>query len=107
MKPGPPYAAPQDEGSVKYRAERRTFQGADATALHAQNFVKQVRTGSKGPIDEMVGHRATATCHLGTIAAKVGRTLHWDAQKEDFENDAEASALLTRRLRQPYDLIRI
>jgi hypothetical protein len=55
----------------------------------------------------MVGHTATTACHLGTIAAKVGRTLHWNAQKEDFENDAEASRLLARELRKPYDLIRI
>jgi hypothetical protein len=106
-EPGAPYAALADESGIKYRAERKTFQGADATAEHAQNFVKQLRTGTKGAVDEMVGHTATAACHLGTIAAKVGRTLHWNAEKEDFENDAEASRLLTRELRKPYDLIRI
>jgi len=42
-----------------------------------------------------------------TVAAKVGRTLHWDAKKEVFENDAEASRLPMRELREPYDLIRI
>jgi predicted dehydrogenase len=88
-------------------AERKAFQGADATSLHAQNFIQQVRAGHKGAIDEMVGHTATLACHLGTIAAKVGRTLHWNAQAEDFEGDAEASKLLTRDLRKPYDLIRI
>jgi hypothetical protein len=108
VEPGAPYAtAPSDESGLKYRAERKAFQGADATAEHAQNFVKQVRIGTKGAVDEMVGHTATAACHLGTIAAKVGRTLHWNAEKEDFENDPEASKLLARELRKPYDLIRI
>jgi predicted dehydrogenase len=108
LEPGAPYAtAPADESGLKYRAERKTFQGADATAEHAQNFIKQVRIGHKGAVDEMTGHSATSACHLGTIAAKVGRTLHWNAEKEDFENDAEASRLLTRELRKPYDLIRI
>ena len=88
-------------------AERKTLQGADATAEHAQNFIKQLRTGTKGAVDETVGHTATAACHLGTIAAKVDRTLHWNAEKEDFENDADASRLLARELRKPYDLIRI
>ena len=107
-QPGLPYAsAPADEKGLKYRAERKAFQGADATVQHAQNFVKQVRIGHKGEVDEMVGHRATAACHLGTIAAKTGRTLHWNAELEDFENDAEAARLLTRELRKPYDLIRI
>jgi predicted dehydrogenase len=108
VEPGPPYAAPPaNETGLKYRAERKAFQGADATVEHAQNFVKQVRIGHKGEVDEMVGHRATTACHLGTIAAKTGRTLHWDAEKEDFEGDPEASRLLTRELRKPYDLIRI
>lgn len=108
VQPGPPYAAPPvEEKDLKYRADRKTFQGADATVEHAQNFVKQVRSGQKGPVDEIVGHRATAACHLGTIAAKVGRTLQWNAEKEDFENDPEASRLLARELRRPYDLIRI
>jgi predicted dehydrogenase len=108
LVPGPPYGGPPEkESALKYRAERKTVQGADATALHAQNFIRQVRTGHKGPVDEMVGHRATAACHLGTIAAKVGRTLHWDAEKEEFANDPEAAKLLTRELRKPYDLIRI
>jgi len=105
VEPGAPYvSAPADETGLKYRAERKTFQGADATAEHAQNFVKQVRIGTKGAVDEMVGQTATAACHLGTIAAKVGRTLHWNAEKEEFEDDAEASRLLTRDLRKPYDL---
>jgi hypothetical protein len=32
---------------------------------------------------------------------------HWHAQKEDFVNDREASRLLTRTLRKPYDLVKI
>jgi hypothetical protein len=87
--------------------ERKAVQGADVTLQHAQNFIKQVRIGTKGAVDEMTGYTSTSTCHLGTIAAKVGRTLHWDAQKEDFVNDREASRLLTRTLRKPYDLIKI
>jgi predicted dehydrogenase len=108
VEPGAPYAAPPgDEAGVKYRASRKMFQGSDATAQHAQNFIRQVRTGQKGPVDETVGHRATTACLLGTIAAKVARTVHWNAEREDFENDPEASRLLTRELRKPYDLIRI
>jgi predicted dehydrogenase len=94
-------------GAAGSRGTRRSFQGADATALHAQNFIKQVRIGSKGKVDEITGHTSTAACHLGTIAAKVGRRLHWDAEKEECTNDGEASALLTRTLRKPYDLIEL
>ncbi len=106
LEPGQPYGG-GDDVPMRYRAERKFFQGADATAAHAQNFIRQVRLGRKGPVDEMTGHAATAACHLGTIAAKVGRTLRFNAEKEDFENDREASRLLTRELRKPYDLIKI
>jgi predicted dehydrogenase len=91
----------------KSGGDRKAVQGADVTARHAQNFIKQVRIGEKGAVDEMTGHTSTATCHLGTIAAKVGRTLHWNAEKQDFVNDREASRLLTRTLRKPYDLIKV
>ena len=89
------------------RGNRRSFQGADTTALHTQNFVKQLRTGTRNKVDGITGHTSTAACHLGTIAAKVGRRLHWDADREECINDCEASALLTRVLRKPYDLIEL
>jgi len=108
LVPGPLYETPPgNESNLKYRADRKTFQGADATSLHAQNFIRQVRIGHKGAVDEMVGYTATTACLLGTIAAKTGRTLHWNAGQVDFEDDPEASKLLTRELRKPYDLIRI
>ncbi len=88
----------------------RHFQGADATSLHAQNFrSQQVRTGHKGAVDEMVGAYGHHDLPFGHDRhAKTGNcTLHWNAQKEDFEGDSEASKLLTRDLRAPYNLIRI
>jgi hypothetical protein len=38
---------------------------------------------------------------------KTGKKLHWDAEKEQFLDDSEASAMLTRTLRKPYDLIKL
>ncbi|MPZ21492.1 MAG: hypothetical protein GEV06_26920 [Luteitalea sp.] len=108
------YTEPQRRGREKQESPsaasagtRKAFQGDDATALHAQNFVKQVRLGKKGAVDEMIGHTSTTACLLGTIAAKTGRRLTWNAKQEDFENDAEASTLLGRNLREPYAWIEI
>jgi len=36
---------------------------------------------------------------------KDGRKLHWDASKEDFSDEPEASQLLQRQTRKPWDLI--
>jgi hypothetical protein len=38
---------------------------------------------------------------------KTGRKLHWDAAPETFRDDPVASAMLTRTLRKPWDLIKL
>ena len=87
--------------------ERKFRQGDDASSLHAQNFVKQIRIGTKGEVDDMSGFRSTSTCHLGTIAARVNHKIQWKEQKDELPNDPAASRLLTRTFRKPYDLIKL
>jgi Oxidoreductase family, C-terminal alpha/beta domain len=36
------------------------------------------------------------------IAIRLGRSLKWDPQQENFKNDAEATGMLTREMRKPY-----
>ena len=43
--------------------------------------------------------------HLGNIAYKTGRKLSWDPVKEDFAGAPEATKLLGRKARKPWDLI--
>jgi predicted dehydrogenase len=49
-----------------------------------------------------VAHRSTSACLLAHIAMKLPRTLYWDPEKEEFRNDAEANAMLSRPQRSPY-----
>ena len=42
-------------------------------------------------------------CHLANLSLRLGRKLRWDATREDVLDDAEASALLTRLYRAPWD----
>ena len=42
---------------------------------------------------------------LNNIACHTRMELRWDAEKEDFVNQPEASRLLRRQARKPYDLI--
>jgi predicted dehydrogenase len=87
------------------RIERRQVNTMDALALHAKNFIECVRTRKKPNAEVEVGHRATLIGHLGNIAYKTGRKLHWDPEKEIFTGDPEASRLLARVARKPWDLI--
>ncbi|HET8549610.1 MAG TPA: Gfo/Idh/MocA family oxidoreductase [Bryobacteraceae bacterium] len=79
----------------------------EPTRAHAANFIECVRSRKPPNAEVEIGHRSTSLCLLGNIAYKTGRKLHWDAQREDFTGAPDASALLTRTLRKPWDLIRL
>lgn len=87
------------------RARRRQMNVPDATSLHARAFIECVRSRKTPPATSETGHRATLIGHLGNIAFKTGRKLRWDATREEFRADPEASKLLGRTARKPWDLI--
>ena len=43
-------------------------------------------------------------CHLGNIAFRTGRRVHWDAAREQIIGDAEAQKLVTKAYRAPWTL---
>jgi predicted dehydrogenase len=70
---------------------------------HLRNFIDCVKDRSRRcPADIEEGHLSTRLCHLGNIALRVGRTLHFDAQTESIRNDPEANRLLGRSYRAPF-----
>ncbi len=79
----------------------------EPTRAHALNFVECVRSRRTPNADIEIGHRSTSVALLGNIAMKTGKKLHWDAKKEDFVGAPDASAMLTRHLRKPWDLIKL
>lgn len=90
----------------------RTFLGRERTPGPTREsqrnewatFVAGVR--SRNPADLGVeieeGHLSSALCHLGNIAYRLGRTVHFDPATETFTGDEAANALLTRQYRSPY-----
>lgn len=72
-----------------------------STEQHA-DWIRAIR--SRGPMatNAELGHRANSTCMLHFIAMHLKRKLHWDPVQEGFDNDAEASAMLSRPQRAPY-----
>jgi predicted dehydrogenase len=87
------------------RIEPRRRQAEDATAAHARHFVDCVRGLARSNADAETSHRSNTVALLGNIALTTGRKLRWDAVKEEFPGDAEASRLLARAARKPWDLI--
>jgi len=69
---------------------------------HVRNFLDCVKS-RKDPIEPVeAGHRTATLCHLGNIAMKLRRKIRWDPEKEQILDDAEASGMLERPLRQPW-----
>lgn len=77
----------------------------DATDLHVRDFIECLRSRKRPLADVEIGHRSTLIAHLGNIAYRTGRKLHWNAQHEEIVDDPAASALLGRKARKPWDLI--
>jgi hypothetical protein len=47
-------------------------------------------------------HRSSCLPMLGMLSWKAGRSIQWDAEKELIIGDPEASKLLTREYRSPW-----
>lgn len=83
--------------------ERRVMEArGDAGAAHVAEFLESVRTRKPPacPIEE--GHRSTTAVKLAMIAYDTGRKITWDAGKEEIVGDAEATKLLRRPYREPW-----
>lgn len=77
----------------------------DAIVNHMGNFFDCVAS-RKTPISDIESqHRSVSTCHLGNIALRLGRSLSWNPNKEEFENDTEANTLLSRPQRQGFEVV--
>ncbi len=78
---------------------------SEQTDLHARNFVDCIKSRDVPIADVEDGHRVSTACHLANISTKLGRSIRWDAEKEQIIGDREASALLERPYRKPWDTL--
>ena len=74
--------------------------------LHVRNFLDCIKSRQRPIADVEGGHQATTACHLANISLRVGRKIKWDAEKERILDDEEASAMLERPYRAPWDQVR-
>jgi predicted dehydrogenase len=69
---------------------------------HSGNFLECVRTRQRTITDAETAHRAASLLLLGGIAMRIGRTLKWDPQKEEFPDAPDANRLLGLAAREPW-----
>lgn len=112
-----PNAGAQGDGRASLDASNRSILSAPYGARdvrwpssdnHYRNWLESIenRKDPIAPVDQAV--RSLQACATGWIAMKLGRKLTWDAQREQFVNDAEANKLCARAARSAkYDALQI
>ena len=75
---------------------------AEMERPHLRNFLDCIKEHRRPHADIEEGHKSTRLCHLGNIAYRVGRVVHFDAQTESIRADEEATRLLGRSYRHPF-----
>jgi predicted dehydrogenase len=71
---------------------------------HQRQFLDCVKARTRTLTPVEVAHRSATPGHLGYIASVVGRTLKWDAARQEIQDDAQASQLLCRPMRGSWRL---
>ncbi|UCF37361.1 MAG: Gfo/Idh/MocA family oxidoreductase [Acidobacteriota bacterium] len=99
-EPGP--SMTREEAEAQLSEELNTRGRRDQP--HFYNFIDAVRARDRRILraDVLEGHLSTSMCHLCNIAYRVGRTLEFDSERENFFGDDEANRLLSRAYRYPF-----
>ena len=66
------------------------------------DFLAARGTRGKPVADIEQGYISTATCIMANNALQLGRSIKWDAVKQEAVNDAEANRLMYRPYRAPW-----
>ena len=64
--------------------------------------LRAIAARSRPVADIEQGHISTASCILANLSMQLGRTLTWDADKQQVVGDDEANRLLRRPYRAPW-----
>jgi predicted dehydrogenase len=78
---------------------REKMSGRPDGPAHHRNFLECIKTNQRPNADITTGHLSAALCHLGNISTRLGRTLVFDPNTEQFSSDSEANKLVRREYR--------
>jgi len=76
---------------------------ASATRMHMRNFIDAIDNKTRPVADIEQGHISTACCILANISMQLGRALQYDHKKMEVIGDPEATKLLQRPYRGPWE----
>ena len=82
---------------------RIELNAAPATRLHMLDFLAAIDTGGLPIADIEQGHISTASCILANLSMQTERPLIYSPENRIIENDPEATKLLERAYRKPWE----
>jgi predicted dehydrogenase len=85
------------------KEERIELNAAPATRGHMLDFLAAIDKKSRPIADIEAGHISTASCIIANLSMRLGRPLSYDPVKKVIINDPEATALLARPYRGPWN----
>ncbi len=71
---------------------------------HLPGFLEHVRNRTTPAASAEAAHLSCALVHLGEVAYRTGRVLHFDPKSETVRGDDEANRLLTKEYRTPWSV---
>ncbi len=78
-----------------------------AGGSHTKSFLECMKSRKQPSADVELGRLSTTICHLGNICTRLKRDVRFDPKAENFGDDREANALLTKQYRAPYTLPKV
>jgi len=98
-----PFAGTNIEASAAIGGDT-SFRTAPDSKGHFGNFIDGVRSGDRFDLncDVSVGHMSTVLPLIANVAYRVGETLRFNGEFEEFIDNEEADMMLTRKYRYPY-----
>jgi hypothetical protein len=69
---------------------------------HHANWLECIRSRAQPSSHEEIGHRSASLGHLVDLSYRLGRSLKWDPDREEFIGDDEANRLRSRAGRAPW-----
>jgi predicted dehydrogenase len=93
-------------GKFEVRGERNAVMDTKLSGVpkssvieNHKNWINCIRSNTTPNASVEIAHRTATAAHLGNIATRLGRTIHFDAASERIVGDDEAAALLGRKYR--------
>lgn len=79
---------------------REKMEGKPDGPAHHRDFLSCIKSGARPHGDIEIGHLSAALVHLGNIATRVGRALHFDPAAEKIIGDDDAAKMVRRSYRE-------